>query len=1131
LRDEAQRIVPWPTAACVVSLTVWVFPALAPLAVLTWSGAAAVMGLSARRMQAAGARQAWGILAAAAGLASIGNVVRAVHGLMIGSEFPFPSAAADPLIVLGYLAFVLAQIRFITARGTGRDLDAWLGAATLATALGFTLWVAFISDYAFDPSEPAAERIVNVLYFCLQALLLTTTIRLLVAPGVRAQSYHLLAACSAVLVASDLAGSTASAQGADPLPFVAANTVAAGFALAAVLHPSAERLTATPDDIEPPDEGRVWPYTWWAMIIPVLILTLRDRLSPADRIEALMGAVIIFSLVSWRAIRLVRSRSRLLARADQLIQIGTDLKGRPPDHLDRALLLHLDDLVGNEVRQAGILDQHDETSHREWPAMVIDALSGGEEVRAAVDRGQLFALAAPHRPGLWVVVVTEGILDRHDRLAVRSLVRSWSAAHQAHDLLEERHQRRADRRFRALVQDSGDVVALIQADALIVTMVSPSMQRILGYHEAEFLSGSPARLLHRDDRAAVEDLLANAVVRPQSAPIDVRVRHVDGHYHWFSVTVRDLTNDEEIGGLVMNLTDIHDRKMAEMSLTYSEQRYRDLVLNSKDVLAVLEPDLTVGYISPNVEELLGFPTQDLVATTISNLLTEESTELFTQFLDEARGDLQNDVVELELRTTGRRNRIGEITLSERDGGGYTVSIRDVTEQRRLERNLRDQALYDGLTGLANRSTLHFELQQRLQRLRAAEYLGIIHLDINDFKTVNESVGYESGDDLLVEVAARLRASLRSTDLLARIGGNEFAIALITESEEEVERFARRIDHLFDEPFEVAGRPQRLAVSIGFHAAGDRRTVARTLLDAASLALGAARTGSQRNIRVFEPSLRASATERFELGADLGCAIARDELSVVYQPIVEIATRKVRGVEALLRWTHPQRGVISPGVFIPLAEKSGLVVELGRWVMAEACRQLQVWHETVPYAESLSMSVNVSALQLERPGEAATLAETVKASGVKSHQVTVELTESTLIEDADWIRSQLAILRDLGVRVAVDDFGTGAAGLSHLRDVPFNVVKIDRSYVREVRNSDEATNLVRGVIALAHSVGAETVAEGIEYPEEFDLLHSLGCELGQGFWLAYPMDPVQLEEWFAEGQDGSAPALLARPRSA
>jgi diguanylate cyclase (GGDEF)-like protein/PAS domain S-box-containing protein len=701
----------------------------------------------------------------------------------------------------------------------------------------------------------------------------------------------------------------------------------------------------------------------------------------------------------------------------------------------------------------------------------------------------------------------------------------------AHDLQEEAHRRRADRRFKALVQDSGDIVALVDPSTYQVKLVGPSMSRILGYAEEDLVGSVADRYFHPTDGPVCRRLLDEAVTRPQTAAADLRVEHRDGHYHWFAVTVRDHTTDTEVRGLVMNLTDIQDRKMAEISLAVSEQRYRALVHNSKDVFAILEPELTINYISPNVEVLLGFSAPDLVASNLSVLLTEPSIKRLQEFIDNTRDVMQNDLVELELRTKSRQTRIAEVTLSARTDGvdsGFVITINDITDRRRLERSLRDQALYDGLTGLAKRSTLHFELQRRLQDLQATEYLALIHIDIDDFKAVNQSVGYEAGDELLVQVATRLRASLRRADYLARLGGNEFAVAVTAESRDAILTFAERLLALFGQPFEVTGKRHRLSVSIGVEITDDRRTVAQSLLERASLAVGAARNDSHQGLRVYEPEMRVTATERFELGADLQGAIGREELSVVYQPIVELATRNVRGVEALLRWSHPERGPISPAVFIPLAEKSGMVVELGRWVLIRACAQLRYWHQNVAGAKRLGVSVNVSALQLEREGEAERLSRIVIESAVDPNLVTVELTESTLIEDGEWIRSQLQTLQDLGIRVAIDDFGTGAAGLSHLRDVPFNVIKIDKSYVDALSGSAEAQRLVRGVIDLAHTLGAKTVAEGIEEPTEFDLLQSLGCELGQGFYLGRPMDPTQLEDWFAKGRTGSVPALIASP---
>lgn len=563
-------------------------------------------------------------------------------------------------------------------------------------------------------------------------------------------------------------------------------------------------------------------------------------------------------------------------------------------------------------------------------------------------------------------------------------------------------------------------------------------------------------------------------------------------------------------------------------------RYKALVNNSRDVFIALSSGLIINWISPSVESLLGFPPADLVGVELKDLLTPGSNPALDSFLANGKTTMVSETLELEVHTETRRTRLVEATLSDvadpeaaaLTGDAYVMTWTDLTERRQLEQSLRKQSLYDPLTGLATRTTLHFELQQRLQRLSRRDYVGLLHLDLNDFRTVNESIGFERGDDLLMQVAARLRSSLRASDVVARLGGNEFAIVTTHTSAKSIVDMARRVARLFEAPFDVDDRQVPLGISMGLNLTGDRRAVARDLIDQAALALGAAKGNPQEPIRVYEAMMRVTATERFELGSDLVGAIARNELRLVYQPIVDLASQDAHGVEALVRWVHPERGPVSPAMFIPLAEKSGLVVDLGRWVMSEACRQLLVWRRSLPAAGRMGVSVNVSARQLELAGEAERLVDIVTASGVDASWVTVELTESTFFDDPTWIHDQLQLFRDAGMQVAVDDFGTGAAGLSHLRDVPFNTIKIDKSYVDALRRSDDAKLLVQGVIELAHTLGAATVAEGVEELADLEILQQLGCDMIQGFYLARPMDPVQLEEWLTN-RDSS----ITRPSSA
>lgn len=542
--------------------------------------------------------------------------------------------------------------------------------------------------------------------------------------------------------------------------------------------------------------------------------------------------------------------------------------------------------------------------------------------------------------------------------------------------------------------------------------------------------------------------------------------------------------------------------------------------NARDVFVALGPDLTINWISPSVRSHLGHEPADLVGVRLPELITATYRPVLESFLENRKERMVQETVELEVHTQTRRTRLVEATLSDvppetanATGDAWVMTWTDRTEQRQLEQALRKHSLYDGLTGLATRTTLHFELQQRLQTLSRQEYLGVIHLDLNDFRQVNESIGFERGDELLQSVAARLRSSLRASDVLARLGGNEFGVATVADHPKALVAMARRVAALFEHPFDVGERQVTLAVSVGMTLTGDRRAVASDLLDQAALALGAAKGNPVEPIRVYESMMRVTATERFELGSDLVGAAERGELRLVYQPIVALGTGAVEEVEALLRWVHPERGPISPATFIPLAERSGLIVEVGRWVMGEACRQIHRWHELRPDdAGSLSVSVNVSARQLELAGEAERLIGVVTASGLDPRFVTAELTESTFLDDPNWMHDQLDQFRRAGMRVAIDDFGTGAAGLGHLRDVPFTMVKIDKSYVDALRRSEEGAVLVQGVIELAHALGARTVAEGVEEAADLELLAALGCDLIQGFHLGRPMEPTQLEEW-------------------
>ncbi len=1098
------------------------------------------MALTLSSARALGGLRGWRLITLGSVLIGFAPVITEVHRAMAD---PGPLTVGDAVLFAGYLFFIAGVRTVLTARTMDVQARATLDATLISLWLGF-LTLAWAGPQLTDRLD-GYPLLASFLYLPLSLGIVYYLLRLVLGSDSRSGSVLLLASAAAMPAVSEIAFlAVAAGQNEARRIGIAVATLGLVTVAAAVRHPSAPEIeTPVAGQQEPLTLARsLWLVLSFVLVAASLVVFPRPPWYLAVLLAAIAGATSanLFATIRGRDRLLVVERTLRVSLADVirakdpttiLERAGTSadrlLAGK--DHCDVELVRY------DQGRWTACPSGHEVRLGADAETVVDEARRTGEVVREEARSdlpGIAFAtrLAIPVREGDDHVdvlfVEASPVLTTVEIEQLTQVTGAISRALVAYELTEANHQRRADRRFRALVQDSSDVVAVLDPETVDVSMISPSLHRILGHREDAFIGGRMVDHVHPDDAAELGQLLTAALLRPQMSPVDVRLRHHDEHYHWFSAMVRDHTDDDEVGGLVLNLTDIHRRKLAELSLGFSEQRYRALVLNSRDVFAVLERDRTINFVSPNVESVLGYPAPDLMATDMAALLPDSSAARLSELIDGANEAIHNETVELEVRTRHGDIRIAEVTVSDRtDESGFLLTLSDVTERRQLEKSLRDQALYDSLTGLANRSTLHHELQQMLQGLQSDRVLGVLHIDLSELKEVNQSIGFEAGDELLIQVATRLRSRLRSNDLLARVGSHELAIALAADRADDVIRLAQLMQVQFDEPFPVAGRSRRLGAAIGVDITSDRTAVASDVLNQAAVAAADVLDGTGNGIRIFEPALRSDATTRFELAADLEVAASAGQLHVVYQPILEIASSTVRGVEALLRWTHPNRGPISPGMFIPLAEKSGQIKELGRWVLRESCRQLESWDGRVPGAEHLSVSVNVSALQLEESGEAGRLAQIVLDSGLDPNRVTIELTESTLIDDPAWIRAQLQALRDLGMRVAVDDFGTGAAGLSHLRDVPFNVIKIDKSYVDALSESEDAERLVRGVIDLAHTMGATTVAEGIEEPQELDLLRSLGCDLGQGFYLARPMEPTQLEAWFDRGRAGSAPALI------
>jgi diguanylate cyclase (GGDEF)-like protein len=459
------------------------------------------------------------------------------------------------------------------------------------------------------------------------------------------------------------------------------------------------------------------------------------------------------------------------------------------------------------------------------------------------------------------------------------------------------------------------------------------------------------------------------------------------------------------------------------------------------------------------------------------------------------------------------------------------AIQDVTERNGLERELRHRAFHDALTELANRSLFANRLEHALARqARDGDALGVIVLDLDGFKTVNDSLGHSVGDQLLSAVGERLRDAVRPGDTVARLGGDEFAILLEDEpSIDRVAEHAERIVTCLALPFELAGKSLVVTASAGvtLNRPGDGPD---ELIRNADMAMYLAKHDGKACVRRYEPALHHAALDRLELEADLRRALDRDELVVHYQPTVQVRDQAIVGFEALVRWLHPRRGLLGPMEFIPLAEETGLITDIGRWVLVSACRQVREWQRR--HDRDLTISVNVSARQLRDAGLLDDVRDALAQADLASHWLTLEITESVLMDNSDAAIARLHELKALGIRLAIDDFGTGYSSLNYLRALPVDIVKIDKVFIDGVASDTESRGLIRAILSMAETLELQAVAEGVESLDQALRLEQLGSSLVQGFYYAQPLSIAAVDALLATGGlTSSAPATPAsRPES-
>jgi diguanylate cyclase (GGDEF)-like protein/PAS domain S-box-containing protein len=567
--------------------------------------------------------------------------------------------------------------------------------------------------------------------------------------------------------------------------------------------------------------------------------------------------------------------------------------------------------------------------------------------------------------------------------------------------------------------------------------------------------------------------------------------------------------------------DLHRRR--------SEARFRSLVRGSSDVIMLIDADGVIQYASPSTERILGYALDDLNETHLGVLAhPQDALSLLPLLAGHAEQPRR-----AEWRARHRNGTwlsfetVATNLLHDPDVHGIVLNSRDVSERRILEDQLKHQAFHDPLTRLPNRALFMDRLEHALARRgRRGTSVAVLFLDLDNFKVVNDSLGHQAGDQLLVAVAERLQLGLRPEDTVARVGGDELAILLEEiESVAEAVEVASRIQHRLAAPVHLEGREVFTTVSIGVALSAIGHDRPEQLLRDADVALYRAKADGKARHAVFDASMDAQALERLELETDLRHAVERGELRVAYQPIVDLATGRVCEVEALIRWQHPTRGMIPPLQFIPLAEETGLIVPIGRWVLEEACRQTRRWQEAQPTMPPLAVSVNLSARQLQQPALVPEIAEVLAETGLDPSTLRLEITESVVMDDVEATSKTLLDLKALGIELVIDDFGTGYSSLSYLNRFPVDAVKIDRSFVTAIGTSTRDTTIIRAIVALAKSLQLSVTAEGIESAEQLRQIRELGCNRGQGYLLAKPQPPSAIPDLLAARYEDRSPEAL------
>ena len=585
------------------------------------------------------------------------------------------------------------------------------------------------------------------------------------------------------------------------------------------------------------------------------------------------------------------------------------------------------------------------------------------------------------------------------------------------------------------------------------------------------------------------------------------------------------------------IRDVTGRKRVEQALRDSERRYRIVADHTASWEYWSSPDGRMLYVSPACSDVSGHMPEDFMQDPglFMQLVHADDREQVHAYLEHFGGPPDSTLDFRVVAQDGRQRWVcmtaHRVTADNGKDLGLRASIRDITDRKQIELQLRHQALHDPLTSLGNRVLCLDRIAQALQRSKRRDnyHFAVVFVDLDRFKRINDSYGHSFGDQVLKEVSRRVQRCVRSLDLASRFGGDEFVLLLEElESPREALRIVKRAGRKIQDPIRIDGQEIQISASCGVMLSPAPSENAEDMLRNANIALHRAKEEGRNKIRVFSSKMREAAVEHMALENDLRRALTRDEFLVHYQPILNLEDSSLTGFEALVRWKHPEKGIVPPGDFIPAAEDSGLIVDIGALVLERACADVSRWSRDMPEAKNLLLSVNLSARQFSDPTLVERVRSVLRQTGMQPQRLKLEITESTIMENADLAVEKLGRLKELGIQISIDDFGTGYSSMSYLQRFPLDHLKIDLSFVSRMNADTESQEIVKAIIQLAHSLGLKVIAEGVEHANQHELLHGMQCEYGQGYLFSRPVPGPEAEAYIRSRLTVAVPAPAATP---